>query len=466
MVPFKGGIAHHSDTVSSTISEWFEVGTLESETEEKNTGGFEQWLARERLEIERRRVALEEREAASRNQQRDGAPWRSPLVIAILGATTAAIGNAALTLIDGVQSRQLARLEGENTRILSAIETADPDLNAENLRFLLEAGLIESSDMRLQISRFLEERTPGSGPALSLPTSFEQPFERRLYTDWDLDQTRRRMAENVRFMVERDFVDSVPEAFKDKVRSVRVVFEEDAVHPLFFFARKDTMSVHISVASLRFLDELAILQAWWNHHGCDPEAISTYLHLALNQLAPVGAPLEAFEVQRSEALAIPSVDEVSLRLLNSGAYFFIAKEVAHLLLQHEIDPDSGWNLNQELAADALALSMMKRIGSPPAGIGLYFIAYANLEDRFLRASGTSRETLRHRIAAISDSLTTDRESFVSAEADPGRLLRFVERLGTYLDDLAIKLSEAPAAAPDAKTVGSQTSALGNYRCPA
>src|SRR5882724_5846944 len=54
--------------------------------------------------------------------------------------------------------------QSEQARILEMIKTGSPDKAAENLRFLLEAGLIADPTVREKLSKFLDNRNPGSGP--------------------------------------------------------------------------------------------------------------------------------------------------------------------------------------------------------------------------------------------------------------------------------------------------------------
>ena len=95
--------------------------------------------------------------------------WRSPLVVAILAATCAAAGNAVVAIVNGLEQRKVEGQRAEETRILEMIKAGNPDKAAENLGFLLSAGLIENRDRSDKIRRFLNSRRPGTGP--SLPTS-------------------------------------------------------------------------------------------------------------------------------------------------------------------------------------------------------------------------------------------------------------------------------------------------------
>jgi tetratricopeptide (TPR) repeat protein len=132
---------------------------------------------REKWEAEKtfreREISIKEREQANKEAELDlkkGEPpaswWRDPLVIAIIAAAIAAAGNIFLAYLNGELQRQLEAQKSEYTRILEMIRTGDPDQVAENLKFLLEAGLIDDRDTYKEIDEFLKTREPGSGPAL------------------------------------------------------------------------------------------------------------------------------------------------------------------------------------------------------------------------------------------------------------------------------------------------------------
>jgi len=153
----------------------------------------EKWHAD--VELRQRELALKEREQANRDadialKQREQATsaWRSPIVVAIFAAAVAAAGNAAVSVINGVQQRNLdtakhnAELaletlrakstialennKAEATRILEMIKTGDPDKAASNLEFLLRSGLVTDSSLANRLADYLSSRKPGTGPAL------------------------------------------------------------------------------------------------------------------------------------------------------------------------------------------------------------------------------------------------------------------------------------------------------------
>ena len=104
-------------------------------------------------------VRLREAEIELKRSERAVSLWRSPLVIAILAATVAALGNAGVAFTNGKQQRAIEELKSEHTRILEMIKTGDPDEAAENLNFLLDAGLISNPETITKLREPL--KTPG-----------------------------------------------------------------------------------------------------------------------------------------------------------------------------------------------------------------------------------------------------------------------------------------------------------------
>jgi len=119
--------------------------------------------------VKERDLALREEELALKRKELASSGWHSPLVVAIMVATLAGVGNAAVTFVNSVLQRQLEDLKSEQLRILEMIKTGDPDNAARNLDFLLKAGLISNPEVTSRLRKFLDERKPGSGPALPSP---------------------------------------------------------------------------------------------------------------------------------------------------------------------------------------------------------------------------------------------------------------------------------------------------------
>lgn len=134
-------------------------------------------LEREKWETEKafreREVAVKEREQAVletelalKQAEHATSRWKNPLVVAILAAAVAAIGNAFVAYTNGTSQIKLEAQKAEQTRILEMIKTGDPDKAAGNLHFLLEAGLILDPGTREDLKKYLKNLKPGSGPAL------------------------------------------------------------------------------------------------------------------------------------------------------------------------------------------------------------------------------------------------------------------------------------------------------------
>ncbi len=102
-----------------------------------------------------------------RREEHRRAGWRNPLVVAILAATIAAVGNGVVTVVNGSLQRAIESQRSDSVRILEMIRTAgDSDKAAENLKFLLEAGLVDNPSRIEKLKAFLEKREPGTGPSL------------------------------------------------------------------------------------------------------------------------------------------------------------------------------------------------------------------------------------------------------------------------------------------------------------
>lgn len=144
---------------------------------EKDTLESEKWNA-EKI-FREREVAVKEREIAAKEVELDlkrkefaAAGWRNPLVVAIMAATLAAVSNAAISVLNGIAQRDLEDQKSEQTRILEMIKTGSPDKAAENLDFLLQAGLISDEALVGKLRAFLTARKPGSGPTLPVASGF------------------------------------------------------------------------------------------------------------------------------------------------------------------------------------------------------------------------------------------------------------------------------------------------------
>jgi len=160
---------------------------------------FEREKWRGEYELREREIKVKEREA-SRSR------WSSPLVLAVLAAAIAALGNAAAIWLTGrsqhdlettkaEQTRVLEESKAEAARILEMIKTGDPEKAADNIKFLVDAGLISDPDRRKNIQNFLAHRPAGKGPALPVGAIWT-PGMRSVPIGDRIDTLRQRLKED------------------------------------------------------------------------------------------------------------------------------------------------------------------------------------------------------------------------------------------------------------------------------
>lgn len=171
---------------------------------------FEREKWRDELNLRTRELSLREQaskdaELQAKQRTAPASPWyTNPLVLAILAAAIAAIGNAVVATVNGRMQRRLESTKreaelaleatkAESTRILEMIKTGDTEAAAKNLQFLVDTGLVASPERAGRLQDYLAKRIPGSGPSLpaasprfgfekteSLTTTLEESVRRNL----------------------------------------------------------------------------------------------------------------------------------------------------------------------------------------------------------------------------------------------------------------------------------------------
>ena len=125
---------------------------------------------REKFDFEREKwraeTAMRARETSAKERDAAASKWRSPLVVAVFAAAAAAMGNAVVAVVNGSQQVALENSKAESARILEMTKTGNTEAAANNLNFLLDAGLITEPDRIERVRVYLKKRLPGAGPAL------------------------------------------------------------------------------------------------------------------------------------------------------------------------------------------------------------------------------------------------------------------------------------------------------------
>ena len=138
-----------------------------AETTSETQKWQDQIRLREReIVVKEREQEIRDREVQAKIDESRKSKWGSPLVLAVLAAAVAALGNGAAALISSRASQQVEETKAEAARILELIKTGDPDRAASNLEFLLELGLISEPNRATKLRENLRNRIPGLGPSL------------------------------------------------------------------------------------------------------------------------------------------------------------------------------------------------------------------------------------------------------------------------------------------------------------
>lgn len=282
----------------------------------------------------------------------------------------------------------------------------------------------------------------------------------RLYSQSDLASTSARMAPNLRGIWEEDFLTRLTPA--ERLRGGMVMLNLPLVGaqrtPLDFYASPPERQVYLPIASVKFLDDVYIAIAHYEHRGCGMGAASDYVGMLRERPTELsGSPREALGVP-ANALSEPMVDDVSQKLTKSTVFFILAHEYAHVMYGHR-----GYKVisaleaqRQEMEADAFALEVMRRIAVPPLSMVHFFTLVSRLEsspadfdtpeqyEAYLRQRA-SHPVSAQRIFAVADALQANAASYVITQKNPQvwerRVLQAVRELraiGQILDDRAMR----------------------------
>lgn len=126
-----------------------------------------------------RMLKLQERELDQKAADAKKSRWSNPLILAVLAAFIAGIASISVQYLTGRnqldadekkhnQEMETEAFRAEAGRILEAIKGGDPDRAACNLRFFLDIGLINTTNLQTKIDAYLLARKGGSGAALGV----------------------------------------------------------------------------------------------------------------------------------------------------------------------------------------------------------------------------------------------------------------------------------------------------------
>jgi hypothetical protein len=226
-------------------------------------------------------------------------------------------------------------------------------------------------------------------------------------------------------------------------------------HPFDFYAgaERGRPTVWLPVLSLKMIEDLSVAWAWRHLHGYSLEPFDEYIAM-LRYRAPddfAGGrypdPLSALGVPPRIWEQEPAVDDLSLRLRNSGWVFVLAHEMGHLRHGHAgnaaVDPATSQR--HERDADQFALDLLARSETIPMGAVLWFQAtvgyFPNRADFASDAAFlASQQQATHPVNPLRlQSLALGLERAAGDSLDPAHAdaLRFIAtRLAAIADTLA------------------------------
>lgn len=240
----------------------------------------------------------------------------------------------------------------------------------------------------------------------------------QLYTEAELARTQERAVPSLVAMLEEDVVLNLPRDLRAQAAALELVFPVQGPSPLAFWAVPESGQIYLPLESIRFYDDVATLYAWFEHNGCDPGPIQSYLWLLLGEGRDLPAPLVAFAIDRDVALAEPFTEDVSGKILSSGMLFVLMHEVGHQLLGHTGGLTGSLSQAQETEADVFALEHFSRIGTLPAGAVFFFQSLWWLDPFGEAVAGSTHPVSAARLAAIAEAIQARPEAFSFSEPDP------------------------------------------------
>jgi len=183
---------------------------------------------------------------------------------------------------------------------------------------------------------------------------------------------------------------------------------------LFGFAMDlKTGRMTITAPAIAFFDDLAVSFAWYDRFKKDPTPISEYIVRLYSDPDYLAPPLKALGVPERAWDQDAFVDDVSQKILTSGIAFLLLHELAHWHHQDRpydaITPQRAQS--QELAADAYAVDVMRRMQTPPYGMVVWFLMTSMLSDGVARTHPLSED----RLEAIAAALENNPRGFISYE---------------------------------------------------
>lgn len=278
----------------------------------------------------------------------------------------------------------------------------------------------------------------------------------RLYGNTELQEIGNRYRPNLVGMWEEDFLSQLTSEERLPAGNVTLKLPLLGVarYPLEFYSNPPTQEVFLPIASVKFIDDLAVAYAYYEKMRCDLGTVSDYAAaLRFQPQNAGGSPLDALGVPR-EALKDRYVDDVAQKILKSIVYFVAAHEYGHVMYRH-----GGYGAMtaelaqlQEVQADTFALRIMARIGVAPLALTFFFLIASRLEatpgdfpslvdyERYLRQQAT-HPVSSLRIFRVAEGIEGHTNAFARLQADRASWEKRLQREAQELREIASTLDD-------------------------
>jgi hypothetical protein len=286
-----------------------------------------------------------------------------------------------------------------------------------------------------------------------------------VYDTKALQEASQIYSENIRLVWNENLLGRLTGNERQAAGNVKLNLPLMGIHtsPFDYYSDSSTREITVPIMSVKFLDDLAIAQAWLVRQGCAIDPVSDYLGILRYQgssLSPgtrFPSPLNALGIPEN-ALGDDFVNDVSGKTLKSAIYFLMAHELGHVIYQHKpyLMIKRQEAQTQEMQADEFALNLMRRISVPPVGMALCFAVVSRLEPapgdypNPQEYEDIVKKTFTHpltsqRLLAISNGIRSNADAFSQGQKDPARwrprivqIADEIEVIGKTLDDPKIR----------------------------
>lgn len=276
---------------------------------------------------------------------------------------------------------------------------------------------------------------------------------RGFYEKVALDKTKERTVPGI----EENFRDVIWPCLtaqeKAALQGVRFVYQvEDAFHPFNFHSAASEKTVYLPLSSLRFMRDVCLASAHFDRNSLSIKPLSTYLTILKYQWPDISKHKSRHQYQPLEALGIsdsemdePKTGETFNQLFSTLIFFTLCHELGHVRYNHRGNGSTSVSQSQanETQADEFALSVMRRIGSPPYGVFLFFFTAYHF-DPFVgpkTANPSTHPLSSDRIRMVADNLYMNSVAYARKQANPTRAARQFRSTADQLRGLADNLDD-------------------------